>query len=53
MTKVKNPLIKSKRFGPLIYTERKNEKGGSTHNVRAVGLKPKKKKQDKIGQQKN
>jgi len=43
MAKGKKPLIKSKRIGPLIYTERVSKKDSFTHNVRITRLKPKKK----------
>ncbi len=41
MAKVKKPLIKSKRIGPLIYKERKSKKDGFTHRVRIKRLKSK------------
>ena len=47
MAKIKDPLIKSNRFGPLIRSKRTIKKSGGdnfTHNVGRMRLKFKRKK---------
>lgn len=44
MAKVKKLLPESKQVKPLIYTERKDNKDGFTHNVRMARIKSKRKK---------
>jgi len=44
MAKVKNPLLESKQIKNLIYTKRKSENDGFTHNVKTARVKSRKKK---------
>jgi hypothetical protein len=44
MAKIKGKLIKENKIGSLMYIQRKSHEDGWTHNVRSVGIKPKRRK---------